>query len=76
MNSRNYADVPIDRYVIYRKSQDGVYSVLKTIQESEVVNGQYSFYDTYLLKDEQYTYKVVGVNSKGVTVGKSNEKII
>jgi hypothetical protein len=72
----NYADVPIERYVIYRKLQDGVYSVLKTIQESEMVNGQYSFYDTYLLKDEQYTYKVVAVNSKGVTVGKSNEKII
>ncbi len=71
-----YADVQIERYVIYRKSQGGVYSVLRTIQESEIVNGQYSFYDKYLMKDVQYTYKMVAVNSKGVTVGNSNEKII
>ncbi len=72
----NFNNMSIERYVIYRKLQGGVYKDLKTIQESEIVNGQYSFYDKYLIPDKQYTYKIVAVDSKGVTVGNSNEKTI
>jgi hypothetical protein len=71
-------DIPIYRYSISRKKNNGEYESIKTIQPAEIQNGvTYTYNDTYLEKNATYTYKAEALDAQGNVIGeKSNEVLI
>ncbi len=72
----NPGDIPIAKYVIYRKEPGVNFQVLNEIPGSQLQDGIYLYYDKYLDKDKLYTYKFTALGSTGVTIAASDEKTI
>ncbi len=72
----NPASVPIDRYVIYRKTGSGDFQVLATVPGSTVAGGQLAYADMFLEPGMSYTYKVVAYDAVGTAIVESLEVTI
>jgi hypothetical protein len=68
--------IPIAKYIIYRKADDGAYQTIKEISSSEVQSGTYIYIDKFLENEKTYTYKAIAMNNEGVIVAISCESFI
>ena len=71
-------NVSVDRYVLYRKIDNGEYRVIREIGAAEMQNSgyQYRYYDSYLEEDRGYTYRVIAYDILGRALITSNEVTI
>lgn len=63
-------------YSVLRKVDSGEYEAILNINEADLSNGKYSFYDKYLEKDKTYTYKLNISDKSGNLIAASEEKSI
>lgn len=73
---KNPDNIPIIKYVIYRKTSGGSYQEIKEIPAADLRDCQHSFYDLFLDKSRAYTYKAEAVAADGTVVAVSLEKEI
>jgi hypothetical protein len=69
----NPALVPIESYVIYRKTGQQDYQVLQQVAGSTVDGAQWVYNDTFLEPGTSYTYKVAAVDILGSVITESKE---
>lgn len=74
---QNWADLPIDRFVLSRKISNGEFKEIKTLNPSVTANG-YSIdaRDWQIVKGESYVYKVEALDADGHVILVSNEMTI
>jgi hypothetical protein len=68
----NLHDVPELYYVIvYRRTGNGSFEVMRTMGRSELQDGSYTFVDRHVLENEEYTYHVTAYDPVGFILGRS-----
>jgi hypothetical protein len=72
----NPQGVVVDKFIIYRKANNGSYNPVKEFFQTELQNGLFHFNDQFLDSGIDYTYKVVALDSMGMVVGISNDVTI
>lgn len=72
----NSGNVPVQKYVLYRKQAGNSYQSIMEITPSQLQNGAFTYLDKYLDKNASYTYKIMAYDSSGEEVGVSNEQTI
>jgi hypothetical protein len=72
----NPQGVVVDKFIIYRKANNGSYQPVKEFFQTELQNGLFHFNDQFLDSGIDYTYKVVALDSMGMVIGISNDVTI
>ena len=75
-NVTHAGSIAASKYIIERKEDDGAYSPIKEINESELTGNSYTYNDPLPNKDASYTYRVRVVSSADMNVGVSEEGTI
>ncbi len=76
LSVENTGNVPVQRYVLYRREAGNTYRAIKEIAPSELQSGSYTYVDKYLDRNISYTYKLAAYIPGGEEVGVSNEQTI
>jgi hypothetical protein len=80
----NLSEVPVAKYVIYRKvaaeglntlntNTEGEFKAIATFTGADLENGFYTYDDKYLDQDKTYTYKVAAQDAAGAVIAVSQE---
>jgi hypothetical protein len=72
----NPGAVPIFKYVILRKAQAGQFTIIGEVPASQVQGDSFTYNDTDIEQNKQYTYRVEALDENGIVVGASEEKTI
>ncbi len=75
-NIDNPKNLPVTKYVIYRKEMDGDYEPLTEIESLSIIEHKYTHIDNNITKENNYTYKIIATDSNGKALSESNEKSI
>jgi hypothetical protein len=69
----NLSDIPVSKYIIYRKAADGEFKAIITFTDADLIGGAFSYNDKYLESDKTYTYKVEAVDAVERAIAQSAE---
>ncbi|MCK5057230.1 MAG: hypothetical protein KAT34_11280 [Candidatus Aminicenantes bacterium] len=72
----NPDSIPIVKYVIFRKAPAGEFTIIGEVPASQVQGASFTYNDTDIEQNKQYTYKVEALDENGIVVGASEEKVI
>jgi len=72
----NLSEVPVSKYIIYRKVADGEFKVINTFTDADSIDGAYSYNDKYLESYKTYTYKVEALDADKNVIAQSMEVTI
>jgi CSLREA domain-containing protein len=75
-NVENRGNLPVSKYIIYRKEEGGEYSSIKEVLNSEVQIGAYTYNDLNVNKNTTYIYQIKALDTEDVVIGISQEKSI
>lgn len=71
----NVGNIPIDRYIVYRKSANGTFQSIGEIS-SQNAQKNYVFIDWQIDRDQSYTYKVEALDADGNMLATTGEQSI
>lgn len=73
LSVQNKGSSTVSKYILYRKVSGSTFQSIAEIPGSQLSSGNYVYYDKYLGKNENYTYKCEAVLSGGTIIDVSNE---